>query len=579
MSEVTYTIGGEAGQGVESSGAGFARAHARAGYHVFALQEYESRIRGGHNIYQVRASDQPVRAHSRHHSVLIALDDDTIPNCLKDVRPGGAVIYDAERKDVDAAAIEAAGARAVGAPLKEIATTVGSDKIMANTVALSIASALSGFDFAAVEEVIRENFARKGEAAVDTNLAVARAGYEWGLQHVDDFPHRLPPAPNGNGRPMLVHGNQGVVLGAIAAGCKAVGGYPMTPWSSVLEYLTESRNLGIVAQQTEDEIAAISFALGASWGGARALTGSSGGGFALMVEHLSLAGMNEVPLVVIEVQRAGPATGLATRSEQSDLLFALHAGHGEFPMIVTALKDPVDAYYRTARAFNLAEQYQCVVMVLSDLHTSNSLLSAPTAAMDYDTVVAQIDRGKTLTHEQLDDMPNGYERYAFSEDGISPRAIPGHANALVHGMSDEHDESGAITEESINRTKMVQKRMRKLDGAREQMEPPEVYGPATAPLSMVGWGGTYGTLREVVDRSDGRVNLIHYTDLQPFPAEGARPLQEAKRLVAVEQNFTGQLARYLRAQTGIEISQKIIKYDGRQMSPEWVLERLEGIAG
>ena len=580
MQEVTYTIGGAAGQGVESSGAGLSQAHARAGYHVFAAQDYESRIRGGHNFYQLRASDQPVRAHTRHHSILIALDDVSVSQHLPEMQPGGAVIYDAGRDDVDAGAIEDFGARAVAAPLIEIATTVGSDKVMANTVALSVASALTNFDFNAIAQVIRENFSRKGEAAVEENLAVARAGYDWALERVDGFAHQLPapPAANGAGPAMLIHGNQAVALGAVAAGCKSASGYPMTPWSSVLEELINARHLGIVVQQTEDEIAAISFALGASWGGVRALTGSSGGGFALMVEHLSLAGMNEVPVVIIEVQRGGPATGLATRSEQPDLHFALNAGHGEFPMIVTAMKDPVDGFYRTARCFNLAEQFQCPVILLSDLFTSNSLISVPTTELDLDTVVGGIDRGKTLTHAEIEELAEPYGRYAFSDDGISPRAVPGHPKALVHGMSDEHDESGAITEDQENRIAMMQKRMSKLEGARDQMEPPTVYGPADAPLSMVGWGGTWGALTEVVDRTEGRVNLIHYTDLQPFPAGGAEPLERAKKLVAVEQNFTGQLARYLRGQTGIEISDRILKYDGRQMTPGWVLEQLEEIA-
>ncbi len=580
MPEVTYTIGGAAGQGVESSGAGLTQAHARAGYHIFAAQDYESRIRGGHNFYQLRASDEPVRAHTRHHSILIALDDVSVPQHVPEMQMGGAVIYDAGRDDVDAGAIEDVGARAVSAPLIEIATTVGSDKVMANTVALSIASALTHFDFDAIAQVIRENFSRKGEAAVEENLAVARAGYEWGAERVDGFAHRLPPPPARDGAvpSMLIHGNQAVALGAIAAGCKAVGGYPMTPWSSILEELTSARDLGIVVQQTEDEIAAISFALGASWGGVRALTGSSGGGFALMVEHLSLAGMNEVPVVIVEVQRGGPATGLATRSEQSDLHFAMNAGHGEFPLIVTALKDPVDGFYRTARCFNLAEQYQCPVILLSDLFTSNSLVSVPTSALDLETVVAEIDRGKTLTYDAIEELVEPYGRYAFTEDGVSPRAVPGHPKALVHGMSDEHDEFGGITEEATNRIAMMRKRMRKLEGAHAQMEPPTIYGQTEAPVSLVAWGGTWGALTEVIDRSAGRFNLIHYTDLQPFPAGGAEPLERANKLVAVEQNFTGQLARYLRAQTGIEIPDKILKYDGRQMTPGWVMEQLEEIA-
>ena len=364
-------------------------------------------------------------------------------------------------------------------------------------------------------------------------------------------------------------------MGAIAAGCKVIAGYPMTPWSTILEYMTEQRGLGIVAYQTEDEIAAISFALGASFAGARAMTGSSGGGFALMVEHISLAGMNEVPLVIAEVQRSGPATGLPTRNEQSDLLFALHPAHGEFPHIVLAVKDPVDAFYRIAKAFNLAEEWQCPVILLSDLHTSHATMTIPSEALDYERVVAGISRGKLLTHKDLDTRTEPYLRYALTDDGVSPRAIPGHPQAIVHAMSDEHDESGAITEDPANRVRMMQKRMRKLEGAQPEMEGPEIYGPATASLSLVAWGGTYGTLCEVVDRADGRLNLIHYTDLFPFPSTGAEPLQRANRLVAVEQNYTAQLARYLRGATGIDIKDHILRYDGQPMSPEWILQQIE----
>ena len=434
---------------------------------------------------------------------------------------------------------------------------------------------MTGLEFAALTAIVRETFAARGETAVEQNLAVAEAGYTWGAAAAPDFAYRLPPAPAQAEPLMLMHANHGVALGAIAAGCKVVSGYPMTPWSSILEYCIEHRDVGLVAVQMEDEIAAISFALGASFAGARAPSGSSGGGFALMVEHLSLAGMCEVPLVIVEVQRGGPGTGMPTRTEQADLLFAVNPAHGDFPLILTAVKDPVDAFYRTAKAFNLADQYQCPVIVMSDLHLSNALQSVPLSALDQGAVIAAIDRGATLTHDDLETLPQPYERFAITLDGVSPRAIPGHANAIVHAMSDEHDAIGAISEDPENRRAMVEKRARKLALAQAEMAPPEVYGAPDAAVSLVAWGGTYGTLREVVDRSAGAVQLIHYTDLVPFPIGGDQPLRAARHLVAVEQNATAQLATYLRAQTGIEISQRILKYDGRPMTPDWVLEQVE----
>lgn len=578
MAEVTYTIGGAAGRGIESTGMAFARIHARAGYQVYTWQEYESRIRGGHNHYQVRVSDKPLTSHSQTHSIVVALDAQSIAELLPDVASGGAVIYESTRDDIAPALIAAHGARPLPAPLLEIATTLGGDEIMANTVATSLAAALTGLDFPEIEAVIRENFGRRGAQATEANLAVARAGYDWGRKSLPDFAHRLPPAPVLPEPQMLLHANHAVALGAIAAGCKVVAGYPMTPWSSILDFLIQQRDAGIVALQMEDEIAAISFALGASFAGTRAMTGSSGGGFALMVEHLSLAGMAEIPIVVIEVQRGGPATGMPTRTEQADLLFVLNPAHGEFPLIVTAIKDPLDAFYRTAKAFNLADQCQCPVIVLSDAHLANSLRTVPLSALDSERVTREIDRGEILTHRDLDARAAPYRRYLLTESGVSPRAVPGHPQAVVHSMSDEHTETGAVTENAELRRQMMAKRMRKLAVARARMEPPDLYGPIDAPLTLVGWGGTYGVLCEAVDRAHDRLNLVHYTDLFPFPLAGDAPLRRARRLVAVEQNYTAQLARYLRGETGIEIADHICKYDGRPMSADWILGRLEELS-
>jgi 2-oxoglutarate ferredoxin oxidoreductase subunit alpha len=444
---------------------------------------------------------------------------------------------------------------------------------MTNTAALGAAAALSGLSLDTMEAIMRQNFGRKSPELAEKNNAVARATRDRVLERDIDFQYQLPPSPAATGR-MLIDGNSAIVLGAIAAGCKFASGYPMTPWSSVLEGLIRAADMGIVVHQTEDEISAIGEALGASWAGVRSLTGSSGGGFALMVEHLSLAGMCEAPVVVVEVQRAGPATGLPTRDEQGDLLFALNGGHGEFPRIVLAPGTVEEAFEDTARAFNLAERYQCPVIVMSHHHLAGQNVDADPSAFDLDTVQASVDRGKLLDYATLDGLDGEYARYRFTPDGVSPRAIPGHPKALVHGMSDEHNEFGGITEDADNRRQMVVKRARKLELAQRDMRAPLLYGPADAEITFVAWGGTQAALRAVVDRLQGRANLLHFRDIFPIPLEAEAMLRAAKRRVLVESNSTGQLGKYLRMETGVDMDARILRWDGRPMSVQYILEQL-----
>jgi 2-oxoglutarate ferredoxin oxidoreductase subunit alpha len=380
---------------------------------------------------------------------------------------------------------------------------------------------------------------------------------------------------------MVINGNQALCLGALAAGCRFVSAYPMTPASTIIEWMTaHAARYGIVTKQTEDEIAAIGMAVGAAHVGARAMTATSGGGFSLMVEALGLAGMTETPLVIAEIQRSGPSTGMPTRTEQADLLFMLHASQGEFPHIVLAPGTVEECFRAGARAFNLAEKYQCQVIILSDNFLANSLRSVDKETFDLAGV--EIDRGDLLTEEQLDHMPNGYLRYAVTESGISPRALPGHPNAVHIASSDEHDEFGHFEDEDPeNRVRMVSKRLRKLETAVLEMNQPSRYGPEDADTTLICWGSSYGPTREAVDRLNGngaRANLLHFVDLWPFPEENIAPLfKSARNLVAVENNATGQLARLLRAHTGIQVDSKILRFDGRPLSPDYILARLEEV--
>jgi 2-oxoglutarate ferredoxin oxidoreductase subunit alpha len=574
--DLSIRIAGEAGQGVESSGAGFALALARGGLHIFAEFDYHSRIRGGFNYAQIRISEHPLYSHSEPFHLLLALNEDTLRRYGPQTLPGGAVLYD-EALQLQPNALPQGGFRLFPVPLTQIAREVGGSELMANTAALAAAAAVIGFELQPMERVIEQNFRRKGEAVVEGNRRVARATYEWTRErYAAAFPWKVTVRPAQ--RRMVLNGNEAFALGALLGGCRFVAGYPMTPGSPVLEWLAErAARYGLAVMQVEDEIAAACAAIGAGHAGARALVPTSGGGFSLMVEALGLAGMTETPVVFYEAQRPGPSTGMATRTEQGDLLFVLHASQGEFPRIVLAPGTIEQAFEAGWRAFNLAERYQCPVIVLSDHYLATSLRDVSPEELGLQAVT--VDRGEWLDDVQLEALPEPYRRYRLTPNGVSPRAVPGHPQAVYSATSDEHDEFGHIEEDAVNRARMHQKRMRKLETACREMRPPTVYGTADAPLTLVGWGSAYGPLRETVDRllARGRpANMLHFVDLWPMPVEAVSfLLARMGQLVAVESNYRGQLADLIRMSTGWEVSRRLLKYDGRPLSPDWILERLE----
>lgn len=576
--DFTLILGGEAGQGVESTGAGFALALARAGLHVFAVADYRSRIRGGHNFFQIRAKDTEFFSHNEDVHLALALTRDAVDFHVRQLIPGGAIVYDTTLKVDETAWPE--GVQDFAMPLTEILEQAGGNKLMLNTAAVGAAAGITGLDLRFVEEVIEENFGgKKGGQVAELNLAVARAARDYARDH---FAHRFRfklhavDAP----RRLLISGNPAMSLGALAGGCQFMAGYPMTPGSPILEMITGfAAEYGIVTKHAEDEIAAICMAIGAGRAGTRAATATSGGGFSLMVEALGLAGITEVPVVIFEVQRPGPSTGLPTRTEQSDLMFALHASQGEFPRIVLAPGTIEESFRDGWRAFNLAEKYQCPVIVLSDHFLASSLQTVPPEALDFGEVV--IDRGATMTAEQLDALEGDYKRFLFTESGISPWAPLGHPKGVYRSCSDEHDEYGSIEEDADNRNRMMEKRMRKLETAREDMIPPKVYGPTVADITFVAWGSGYYPVREAMGllaEKGVSSNFLHITDVWPFStAAVTKALKKAKRIVSVESNFTGQMAGLIRRETGIHIDEQILRYDGRPITPEDILRGLEGV--
>jgi 2-oxoglutarate ferredoxin oxidoreductase subunit alpha len=575
---MTIRLAGEAGQGVESGGAGFAQALSHGGLWLHTYTEYMSRIRGGLNFFQIRVADHPLWSHTEGTHVLVAFSPEAVRDYGPHIVRGGALLYD-EGLKFDQEAVARRGTQLYPMPLTKIAQDVGGNKIMMNTCGLGALAGIVEYPFEFVADVIRKNFARKGDAVVEGNLKVAGEGYRVAREkYAGLFDWKVAPLEARPAR-MLINGNQALSVGAIAAGCRFMSGYPMTPASSILEFMaSHARAYDIAVKQTEDEIAAICMAIGAGQAGARAMTATSGGGFSLMTEALGLAGMAEVPVVIVEAQRPGPSTGMPTKTEQGDLLFALFASQGEFPRIVLAPGTQEECFHTAARAFNLAEKWQCPVIVMTDFYLTTSMRTLLPAEFPIERVT--IDRGELLGPEQLERLAEPYLRYRDTPSGISPRALPGHPKAVHQACSDEHDEYGHFEDEdAANRLKMAGKRMRKFKNIVEDLRGPTIYGPERAELTLMGWGSSYGAMREAVDVLNARgtrANLLHFVDLWPFPEAKAAPLIEAAReLVAVEGNQTGQFAHLVRAVTGRRADRLVLRWDGRPLSPEYILAKLE----
>jgi len=571
--DVSILIGGAAGQGVESGAAGLALAAARAGLHVFAHPDFRSRIRGGHNFNQVRLSHRRIYSHSQKADLLVALTPESVAAHADELAEGAGVVMPEgiELGDLGTTRPDLVPMRL---PLMKIAKDEGS-RLMLNTGALAAAAAVVGVPLDAILGVITRNFSRKGADTVGSNLRVAEAAYTRAQhEYASTFPHRTNP-PAVPEQLLLMNGNQAFALGALAGGCRFIAAYPMTPATTIIEWLAALPDeYGVVYKHTEDEIAAVCMAIGASFAGARAMTATSGGGFCLMVEAMGLAGMTEVPVVIVNAQRGGPSTGLPTRTEQSDLLFAIHAGQGEFPRIVLAPGTVEECFETGWRAFNLAEQYQCPVVVMTDTFLASSLMTVESSALDLSDVA--IDRGQTLDGDGSEQRDGRYERFQVTESGVSPRAFPGDPGRVFRASSDEHDEVGHITEEAGNRVRMMQKRMRKLETARSEMRGPKLIGPADAEITLVCWGSTVGPCREaaaLLTAGGTSAGVLAFGDLWPLPIEAVRDaMLGVRHAVVVEQNYTAQLAKLLRMEAGVDIRTAINRYDGRPFAPEEIVD-------
>ena len=565
-------IGGEAGQGIQTIGDTLAHVFAKSGCHVFTHQDYESRVRGGHNFYQVRFSDQPVTASRSRIDIVVALDRESISRYEKELAEQGIIIYDSSAfKEKHNAPYF------LDVPFEGIAVEQGGNKIMANTVATGAVLGMLGMDPGPLFEIIRDTFGKKGEDVVQGNIRSVQAGYDFALKNCQRCSFNA--GANGRSPLLLIAGNEALALGAIASGVKFYSAYPMTPSTGIMNYIAGKEDeYGIIVEQAEDEIAAVNMALGASFAGVRAMTGTSGGGFALMVEGLSLAGITETPIVIALAQRPGPATGLPTRTEQADLQFALYTAHGEFPRVVFAPGTPEQAFFLTNKAFDLAEKYQIPVIIITDQYL------ADTQWTSHDFDVGKI---KFTDYRLRGDALKGlheYKRHAFTQTGVTPLGIPGDSKHLVVTDSDEHDEEGHIIEDAETRTKMVDKRLfKKMPLIKQEIEPPVLYGAEKPEIVLVGWGSTYGVMKEAVDvlSKEKRVAMFHFSEIYPFPETDRlsylNTLIEAKISICIENNATGQFARLIRTESGFDFTHKINKYDGRPFIIDDLLVKIKDL--
>jgi 2-oxoglutarate ferredoxin oxidoreductase subunit alpha len=563
--KLTWMIGGKAGYGIMSTGLIFSKACARGGLHVFDTVEYPSLIRGGHNSYHVRVEDEEVHSNIGIIDILVALNTDTVQRHKDSITESGAIIFDSSETKVEN---QRGDIKLIDVPLIALAKEQG-DKVMMNSVASGASLALVDYDFGILEQVIKDVFNDKGKGIVGKNIAAAKAGYDYIKNKNNDvFKAKLKKI---GGPKLLLTGNEAIAIGAIKAGCKLYAAYPMTPASSILHYMAaHEKSKNIVVKQTEDEICAIHTVIGASFAGVRAMTATSGGGFCLMSEGLGLAALSETPIVIALCQRAGPSTGLATRTEQADLRFIMHASQGEFPRIIFTPGDIDECFSLTELAFNLADKYQLPVFVVSDKHLSESHKTAEKLNNDF-----KINSGWFVANDELDN--DKFKRYQITETGISPRTIPGQEHGIFRSNSYEHDEFGWNNEEIENRIVMMDKRFNKLKNMSD-LPHPNVYDSKNSEITIISWGSTKGACLEALKwlKKDGiDIKYIHMNMILPFNSEFIKDvIKSSKMTIVIEQNHDMQLAGIIKQYTGMDVY-KIAKYDGRQILPSEICAKIK----
>lgn len=566
ISQLSWKIGGQQGEGVESTDRIFSTALNRLGYYLYGYRHFSSRIKGGHTNNKIRISTKPIRAISDDLDILVAFDQESIDLNAHELRPGGVIVADAKFSPTIPEGVQA---RLFAVPITSIAEELGTS-LMKNMVASGASWALLGLSMDVFNKAVEEEFGRKGPAIVEKNIEAVRRGAEFVLEQAGGPLEEFRLAEADGKQKLFMIGNEAMALGTLAAGCRLMSAYPITPASEIMEWLIKKLpKFGGTVVQTEDEIAAVTMAIGANYAGVRTMTASAGPGLSLMMEAIGLSGMTETPLVIVDTQRGGPSTGLPTKQEQSDINALINGTHGEIPKVVIAPSTIEECFYDMIEGFNISEQYQVPVIIATDLQLS--LGKQTCEALDYDKIV--IDRGKLVTGDLPEAEENKlFKRYEFTADGISPRVIPGVKHGIHHVTGVEHDQEGRPSESAVNRKKMMDKRLNKLNDLRIT-DAVKVDAPHANPdLLIVAMGSTGGTIEEARQRLTAEgiaTNHIMVRQMHPFPSELLKPhLDAAKKVVVLENNATGQLANLIKLNAGYHDKiRNLLKYDGTPFLP------------
>jgi 2-oxoglutarate ferredoxin oxidoreductase subunit alpha len=572
-------IGGAAGQGVATPGDIFAKIFSRRGLHLNAYNAYQSIIRGGHTFLTIRTGPDKVTNMGDRIDLLIPLNQDSMDRHLSLLTAGAACIYNADTIQPGAAA---EGVQLCPLPVSKLAD-ITRNKVAQNTLAIAAGLSMMGISFQALESVLSEQFKKKGGAVVAENVAIARAGYDHATANFKPFSRPLPMTEN---RYAVLSGNVAMAMGGAAAGVKFYCAYPMSPATGVLHWMAaHARKAGIMVRQVEDEIGVVNMAIGAAHAGVRSMCATSGGGFALMSEGLGMSAMMETPVVVIDCQRAGPSTGVPTKTEQGDLWQMLGAAFGDYPRAIAAPLDIEDCFKIIPEMFNIVDRFQCPGLVLCDLLLSEGRLSVDSKELNF---FPAIDRGELITAGNGAGGDGAYNRYQITKSGISPRAVPGVPGHTHTASTDEHDEDGVLISDeftnTVKRRAMMEKRMRKVAGIEAATAPPALRGPRNADVTLIGWGSTKGVIEEACELLGEQgisANQIQVRWLVPLHGAAILGLlQGSRHSIIVENNYSGQFARYLRSETSYVPNGHIRKYDGEPFMPHHIVEAAkEQLAG
>ncbi len=572
LNNIEVMFGGQAGDGSLTTGDLIAVVFKRMGLEVYTYKDFPSRIRGGHTNYVIRAGTHANYGMADAVDCLVAFDLEAVQLHIEEMRPGGFVIFDStsealtddlRREDVTYYEV----------PLGKLAKEVLGLEIVRNTISLGVIGKLVGMDPQTVRDEVTAVYKRKGEKVVNLNIRAIETGENYVAEHYGDKPSGYGLTKAEDGDRLIMMGNDAIGYGALTAGCRFMAGYPITPATDVLEWMAKyAPKYGGVVVQAEDELAAINMIIGAAFAGTRSMTATSGPGISLMTEGIGLAGSIEVPIVIVECARAGPSTGLPTKTEQSNLNHLIFGGHGEIPRVVLAPGTIEDSFYITIDAFNIAEKYQCPVFVLSEQALCQSKATLP--RLDFENL--SVDRGKLV----LDPVVFGeYKRYAFTDDGVSPRVIPGVEGGMHLVPGSEHNDGGVITENARNRKRMMEKRMGKLVAMKPDLPKANVFGHPEAGIAIIGYGSNRGPIMEAVDRfaaAGVATRFLQLRTLWPFPEEELQAfIKDAEHIFIVENSYTGQLARLIKVVVGpLAHMHSVLKYNGKPFRPIEIIEAI-----